>query len=42
MSAALNGAAFAGHPIDERSARSLIDQGRDLLQQVRQFANSTH
>jgi len=42
MSAALNGAAFGGHPIDERTARSLIDQGQDLLHQVREFANSTH
>ena len=38
MSAALNGAAFGGHAIDEHAAERLIDRGQELLEQARELA----
>jgi hypothetical protein len=38
MSAALEGAAFHGQPINERSARSMITAGETLLDQARHLA----
>jgi hypothetical protein len=38
MKAALNGAAFAGQPVDGRSAEKLIDQAEELLEQARHVA----
>ncbi|HTQ76019.1 MAG TPA: hypothetical protein VMI74_17200 [Burkholderiales bacterium] len=38
MKSALNAAAFAGRPVDARSAGKLIDQGEELLDQARRLA----
>jgi len=40
MIAMLNGAAFGGQAIDEQAAKSLIDQGEQLLEQVSELGDS--